>query len=532
MSVPVPAALLFDALDRTLQVPGDAHRWHRLAALCAEATDGDALRRIGQTLIDQPEGEAHADILRWTFLAGTTGDRRFDADAAARQLTLASEDAEWLAAFMAYVSLDALQRGDGRAAFVDALRTARLPELAARLAQFAAAAVPAGFAARAPRNVERVAIIVPYLGNRFHTPGAQAVAQAGVLARAGCRVRLFSAQELEMPQTEFFRGDAGRLSLPPLDAEHWIGALPSGVTLSVADSRFSLRRRWQDMLPLLAEFDPDAVLLVGLYSPMAAALHALRPVVALNVHGVAPIAPADVWLSAAGADEMQQAARVWGDAFPPPQPRFHPWRLAGAADIMATSTSRSRLGLDDDALLWITVGFRLEHEIAGEWAKRMLDALAREPRAVWLLVGGNGALPSALRAAAGADPAIAARLRTLATRSDVPDLLRLSDISVNPPRMGGGFSVAEAMAAGLPVLAFAGSDGGDKVGDQAVQGMDAYFDRLAALSANPELRAEAGDALRRRFAAHYDLAASGPALRDAVHQAAALAAGRLTTPAS
>jgi glycosyltransferase involved in cell wall biosynthesis len=94
--------------------------------------------------------------------------------------------------------------------------------------------------------------------------------------------------------------------------------------------------------------------------------------------------------------------------------------------------------------------------------------------------------------------------------------------------LGGGFSVAEAMAARLPVLAFAGSDGGDKVGDWALGDIDAYMERLSALSENPALRAAMGQALRARFAARFDLDASGPALIGACELAATCAGKRLT----
>ena len=57
--------------------------------------------------------------------------------------------------------------------------------------------------------------------------------------------------------------------------------------------------------------------------------------------------------------------------------------------------------------------------------------------------------------------------------------------------------------------------------------MDAYLERLAALTANPGLRRETGQALRRRFDERYDLEASGPALVAACRQAADLARARL-----
>ena len=156
----------------------------------------------------------------------------------------------------------------------------------------------------------------------------------------------------------------------------------------------------------------------------------------------------------------------------------------------------------------------------------MMDELKIRPHVVWLLVGGNGQLPPALAQAPRE------QMRVLSIRPDIGGILQLSDIYVNPPRMGGGFSVAEAMAAGLPVVSFADSDGGDKVGDLALGSMDDYMQRLAVLTSTPALRGEIGQALRARFDQRCDLAASGPSLMAAFERASAAASVRFNPDAS
>lgn len=517
---PDKMTLLLDALEQTLAEPQSAHRWHRLARFWFDAQEEAVRQSVVQRLTALPESEPRADILRFTFLAGITGEHRFNQAAAARLLAMAPDDIDRLAAFMAFFWLDALQKLQRRDEFVAQLTAAQVPAMAARLAQQAVRRLPPAFPARASEEIERVAVVLPYVGNRFHTPSVMAVEQAAVLAREGRKVHLFSAQELAVPEMKFFRGDGGALTLPPLDMTHWARTLPAGVGLTVADSRFSMSRRWQNMLPLLADFNPDAVLLVGLFSPLAAALHAVRPVVGLSVNSVPPIAPADVWLTADPPEKMAEAAAVWGGVFPPQQPVFHPYRVRHAA--ASGRLTRTEFGLNEKAVIWVTAGFRLQHEVGGEWAARMLEMLSHYPDAVWLLVGGDGKLPQALLQAP------AGRVRALPTRSDIMDILRICDIYVNPPRMGGGFSVAEAMAEGLPVTAFAGSDGGDKVGEGALPHMDAYTERLAALTESSTLRAEVGRVLRQRFDERFDLEASGPALLAACRQAAGLARKRFT----
>ena len=505
--------LLHDALNRVLAEPQCAGLWHRLLEIWTETTQESARQSVLQVLAAMPEAEPRADILRLTFLAGVTRESRFEYAAAGRLLAMRPIDPDRLAAFASYLWLTALQYRQGRADFIAALCAARVPQMASRLAQYAMGLLPASFLPRAPEHIERVAVVLPYVGNQFHTPSVMAVEQCAALEREGRQVHIFSAQELVPPELTLYRGDGGTLILPPLDLQAWSRALPAGMAMTLSDSRFSLPGRWRNMMPVLADFDPDALLMVGLYSPLAAALHAVRPVVGISVHTVPPIAPVDVWLS---ADPAAENAHAWGGVFPPPQAVYHPQRIRRSRKRWRLA--RTDIGLSDAAVIWVTAGFRLAHEVRGEWAARMLELLSRHARAYWILVGGEGELPQSLRASG--------KVRALATRADLIGVLRLCDIYVNPPRMGGGFSVAEAMAEALPVTAFAGSDGGDKVGDLAVADMNAYMDRLAALSESPELRAQMGRALRRRFVECFDVEASGPALVAAFGQAASLARSR------
>lgn len=511
--------LLLDALDRTLRDPHCTWRWHRLLATWHRTADQAERRAVLDILQGNSDLEVCADILRLTFLAGATGESRFDIAAAARVLAAEPGDPDRLAAFMAYHWLSALQNLERRSDFVAALSAGLVPEMAERLMREAARAISPALLPRVPETIRRVALVVPYIGHQFHTPSMMAVEQCGVLARQGLQVRIFSAQELMPPDASMYRGDGRELVLPPLDTRAWANRLPADAGMTISDSRFSLAGRWQNLMPALAGFDPDVVLLVGLYSPLAAALYEVRPVVGISVNTVAPISPLDVWLTA-DADAAPEV--IWNGIFPPPQAVFHPWRVSRSrkpADL-----TRAKLGIGESAVVWITAGFRLEHEIKAEWASRMLQLMSLHPHVVWLLVGGEGKLPHALRQAPRG------RVRALGTRNDLPGILRCSDIYVNPPRMGGGISVAEAMAEGLPVTALSGSDGGDKLGELALADMDAYMERLAALTADPVRRGEMGRTLLQRFKQRLDIEASGPALLAACRQAASLAEERLTKP--
>jgi hypothetical protein len=168
-------------------------------------------------------------------------------------LAIEPEDEDRLAAFMAFRWLSALQESRWPA------RLHRRPGRRSgtrnggkRLMHSAVATIPAGFQPRVPEEIRRIAVVVPYVGHQFHTPSMMAVEQCAVLAREGCQVRIFSAQELTPPDAAQFRGDGRDLKLPPLNAQVWGKLLPAGVDMTISDSRFSLPGRWRKLMPVLA----------------------------------------------------------------------------------------------------------------------------------------------------------------------------------------------------------------------------------------------------------------------------------------
>ena len=508
---------LQDILIQALAEPHCAISWHRLYRHWKRSEDQSQREAVLQQVIASSLSDPKAEILRLTFLSDLTGNRSFEEVAAKKVLELSPTSPDRLATFMCHIWSCALRDQPGWADFISVLNNARMHELASVLAREASALLPAKLTIRAPNSIGRIAIVAPHLGGPYHPPSVMVSSQCDILAKEGRDVQVFSCQEMSPPDMSQFRGSTLTVRLPTPDVAYWKAVLPAETQLVLSGTEVSLKYRWGDMLSRIAEFDPDAILMVGLYSPLAAALYARRPVVGLNVHALPPIAPLDVWLAPDEAARYPTGAE-WGGVFGAPRHYYHPYRIGRAQG--PETVSRSELGLADNAVVLVTVGARLETEISGTWAARMLEFLTRTPETIWLLVGGEGKLPKAL------EQAPQDRVKVCGRHNDIRGLLQISDIYVNPPRMGGGFSVAEAMAEGLPVLSFAGSDGGDKVGEMALNNLNAYMDRLSDLSQRPGLRSDVGQIMHSRFTRRFDVTGSGPSLLSAFDLAAKIAQKR------
>jgi glycosyltransferase involved in cell wall biosynthesis len=169
------------------------------------------------------------------------------------------------------------------------------------------------------------------------------------------------------------------------------------------------------------------------------------------------------------------------------------------------------LRLGPDAQIIVTVGYRLTREISPEWAANVVARLEAHPRWVWLLVG-EGAYPQCL-------PRDHPQIKALPHQEDLDGRLQQCHVYLNPRRMGGGFSVLQAMAHRIPVVAHQGTDGGDKLGAWAATSDAQYWQCLDDLLGDEGLRRRRGDALHARFDALYNLRAATPSLLAALGEA-------------
>jgi glycosyltransferase involved in cell wall biosynthesis len=114
---------------------------------------------------------------------------------------------------------------------------------------------------------------------------------------------------------------------------------------------------------------------------------------------------------------------------------------------------RNELGIPEDARVFSFIA-RLVPEKGHDDALRAFARVAREEPSARLLIAGDGPLAESL-AKLAAELSLGERAKLLGYRKDVPSLLAASDAFVHPSiHEPFGLSILEAMAAGLPSIAY------------------------------------------------------------------------------
>ena len=451
-----------------------------------------------------------AAMFRAVFLYLHTGDLAA-LSAAARAVAQAGE-IERLHAWCVWVWGMAAMGAEDRVHFRGVLEAAGFPELLVRPAHALTDLLPVP--ARRPGAGRRIAVLCQHLSGFAQAGTRLALEHAALLAAAGHDVCVFSAQELANAGIAGWLGCPSPPPLAPPVPEAWKPVSAAGTFQAwVAPHAWPVLLRWRSTAEKMAAFAPDAVLFVGFFSPLLEWAYRHFPVAGLSLHTLPPLGPVDVWLHQFDTEALPAP---WnGIVQPEPFAYAHRFVLPPARALSLAS-----LNLPPDARLAVSVGYRLSSEITAEWAAQALARLERHKQWVWLLVGDPHAPPGV-----GANHP---QVRVLPHQEHIDALLAQCHLYVNPPRMGGGFSVMNAMAHGVAAVSLGGSDGGDKLGPWAVASAAEYWQRVDTFLADDAARVQCGGELAQRFRTLYDLRAATPHIIAALDAARARCAKRRT----
>lgn len=178
-----------------------------------------------------------------------------------------------------------------------------------------------------------------------------------------------------------------------------------------------------------------------------------------------------------------------------------PHRFAPARNEESRAAIRSRLGISEAMIAFVSVGSCQSVKNHGAVVRALAHILPTCPDAYYLHVG-SGALEAREQQLAQ-ELGVFSHAVFGGQRDDIADLLRASDVFVMPStREGFGISCLEAMSCGLPVIAYDAPGLRDLVADGAtgrlVRGEDELARAMAELYRDPSARLRLGRAGRAR----------------------------------
>lgn len=108
--------------------------------------------------------------------------------------------------------------------------------------------------------------------------------------------------------------------------------------------------------------------------------------------------------------------------------------------------TRREMNLPEDKFLLVVVGIRLDYEVTEEFLHMFENILEKQAGCFVVFAGVYDSFSSMLES----HPQLKGNTQFIGYCEDIPALMEICDLYVNPKRLGGGFSVIEAFVKGVP----------------------------------------------------------------------------------
>ncbi|MEX3745391.1 MULTISPECIES: hypothetical protein [Lysinibacillus] len=260
------------------------------------------------------------------------------------------------------------------------------------------------------------------------------------------------------------------------------------VTLYIANARATLIQKSKDMLIEIKKFNPDIILSLSSFSTIQNILYKYFPVV--NVSNGIEFLPSKshIYLYKNDIRAKKIEKKIYNEG----ELGIFPYIYDGEFIKRTKKYTKKDIGYLEDDFLIITSGNRIETEIDHELIDRMKELLQSNNKMNWILVGSQA--PKYL--IEQFDDSLLKRIRHIPYETDLIALNEVCDVSINPNRIGGGYSVSSCMIVGTPVvMCNFESDGLVFLGRDNVSG-DTYadlMDEIIKMYKHPLYRYEIGE---------------------------------------
>ena len=219
---------------------------------------------------------------------------------------------------------------------------------------------------------------------------------------------------------------------------------------------------YAEMLSLIYEWKPLFVLNMGVNNPVADLPRMFTTLVAMGMTIECPVSEADILIRY--IHKEPQYENEYMKALKPYQKQiFMEEKLPAIIQKAEKQYTRLELGLPQEKFLVAVVGNRLDIEIDQEFVQVMRQILLAHSEVMFVIIGLVEKLPEYLN-----DKIFQNRVYYLGYCRDLIGTYSVLNLYLNPRRIGGGWSSAIALAAGIPVLTLPECDVAYNVGEDFI----------------------------------------------------------------
>lgn len=328
------------------------------------------------------------------------------------------------------------------------------------------------------RNKKRIVIITEMLIlNGSHSPSNIVMDVAYVLQEyLGYEVLLFV-----LPTNEVLPDNLCYLQLFSHQHDKFVnyamrfvyrGVIFNGYQLSMDHRKL---KEYDMMLSLIYAWNPIFVWNMGVRNPFADVPKQFTTVVSLEMDMRCPVSAGQILLRYGRLDA--ETEKEYEDTLEEGQRQvFLEEKWPTVVEKKGNETySRSEVGLPEDKFLIVIVGSRLDSEINAEFVEVMQQIREKNDNVAFVFVGPD----KNFMQLTDNNEMLASCIYWLGYQKDMMKILSVTDLYMNPKRIGGGVSALMALAAGIPVVTLPECDVAYNVRDNfIVQNYDEMVDEI------------------------------------------------------
>lgn len=316
------------------------------------------------------------------------------------------------------------------------------------------------------RNQRRIVIVTEQILSILHAPTKVVLNIAYALNKLGYEVLLFVCpcdrgipEELWYEPT-IMNSDPEFKNIPM--RVNYRGVVFEGYQINMTSECL---KEYHMMFQLIHAWNPLFVFDLGTANPVVDLVQKFTTLVAWEMSLVCPVSIGSILVRLGRMEE--ELERDYEEALEEYQTQlFMDESFPVLVEETGQTYTRSEIGLPENRFLIAIVGNRLDTDINEAFVDVMGELLKRLPDMDFVIIG--SVAEEAWVQGKFASELFRNRMHFLGYRRDLPEVLGVLDLYLNPERGGGGFSSAIALVAGIPVVTLPDCDVAYNAGEEFV----------------------------------------------------------------